>query len=277
MLSAGIALARSGNDWRAVLFGPREEVRTIVLKPPQVNAEFEVLAVARDFEQIWTLAEVAGKLTLLEFTTTDPGASEPMLAELPLPNVDAELQGLAQVHGQLCLYGEGVHCIDEQGSSWTTALGDERVVDIDGSLLLTDIGQVYRQHWREDGGVWQPEPSPASADPATPPIPVRYQRLNSWAAFSTEGYLLYPVGDAWLQCRQQPAGLGGTSGGFWIDTSGSVYISTYSATRERCQATLQLPDFIDDDDQSCGLSKNWVVLTKTTLWSITGALRCAVG
>src|SRR5690606_21659895 len=61
-LSAGIALARNGNDWRAVLFGPREEVRTIVLRPPQVNADFEVLAVSRDFDRAWALAEVGGKL-----------------------------------------------------------------------------------------------------------------------------------------------------------------------------------------------------------------------
>lgn len=276
-LSEGIALARNGNDWRAVLFGPREELRTIVLTSPQVNAEFEVLAVSRGSERAWVLAEVAGKLALLGFTMADRGPSQPMPAELALPDVDARIQGLAHVQGQLCLYGAGVHCTEEEDSSWTKALGDESVLDIDGSLLLTEIGQVYRHHWSDDGGDWQPEPSPAGADPAIPPIPVRYQRVNGWAAFNTDGYLLYPLGDRWLQCRQLPAGLAGTADGFWIDASGAVYTPTYSATRERCQATLQLPDFIDDEDQSCGLSPNWVVLTKTTLWSITGALRCAIG
>ncbi len=276
-LSEGIALARDGNDWRAVLFEPREEIRTIVLRAAG-NADLEILAVSRSSDRGLALAEVAGRPTLLEFTTARAGSSEPTLAEVALPDVDAQFIGLAHIPGHLCLYGEGVHCIDEQGA-WTTALSEERVLDIDRSrsLLLTESGQIYRLHRRESGATWEPENGPQSADPATAPIPVRYQRLNHWAAFDAEGYLLYPNGHAWLQCRQLPAGLAGTADGFWIDTAGSLYTPTYSTIRQRCKSSLQLPDFIGDADQGCGHSKNWVVLTKTTLLSITGALRCAIG
>jgi hypothetical protein len=202
------------------------------------------------------------------------------LEPFALPEQLANLKGIAGRLGYFshCLFGDGVWCNDE-GGSWVAPPGlpDEAIAQLRGGALLTETGRLFVHTMDEAAGDF--------VGSWTEPVPrANHLRLSAsgWGtvAYASDGAITFGNAgnsDDWASCTQSPAMLAGAGPGNRVGMDGTVYTEDYYREPSRCRTELTLPDLLDERETVCGLSRNWILMTRDSLWSASGGLMCAIG
>lgn len=207
--------------------------------------------------------------------TGDRWVAEPLAAKLP---VDAQGVVGAFVHWEaeipsLCVYGDGIHCLNEDRSSFRTLATGEGgkllAVDNLGAWLVGENGRVVRLE--RDGAV---EPYHG--------IEARLHAVESeglgksaWAA--GEGGTLLALGESGPRiCNTKKHDIQVVAGDYadfigWIDASGTWLEAPVAARKRWCSWRPPMDDVLAIAIRPCGLVLNRWLLSPEEL---RGELRC---
>jgi hypothetical protein len=179
---------------------------------------------------------------------------------------------------EVCVYGSGIQCRNMDGT-WDLVLSSDhgRIVAVTSGasvLALTESGTLLAARADSSGSSfdrWDWHEVPASA-PLT--------RLSEAGAFDDQGLWVQRVGGTFQECNQQPMLLAGDGWSDALDENGTPYSRQPSPPDDRyrlCKWPSVMPGpVLGEAHLTCGIARNWVVMTNEAVFSMAGGLFCAI-
>ncbi len=288
-LHDGVALARGPEQWAAVYIDPQRS-SLITAFTVRFSRDFEP-DVVRD---VWRGEQQADDPPILAlacsdracdlFSTTEvDGLGVPMgwltLWEPLRPEWEA--RGIVDLWPydsggySICVYGRGMACRIGPGA-WEVVRAPELgfIRAVSSRLALTDTGVLLAAAVDEDGIIKLPIEwtEVASSEPLV--------RLSSAGAFGMSGLWLQDTGSGFSSCTQQPALVAGTPPLDALDANGTAY-SRQALGPNPAYEPCRWPGTIDgpvlgEAYITCGLARNWTLLTRDRLLAMHGSMSCVV-
>jgi hypothetical protein len=172
---------------------------------------------------------------------------------------------------ELCVYGSGIHC--NRDGVWGEALPASvggitaarglRALGADGRLFLGVLQTILD---RGEYLIWQASTAAA-----------RFSALTASGAIGDGELWRRNDFDEPTLCGHEPPFRGGDGLLDALDENGFVYSNQrLEQGYSPCRWPDPIPDVIGESYLDCGASRNWLVLTRQSLLSMHGALRCVL-